>query len=176
VPSGIDSKVETTMIFAFDPVLRRLPTLLRSSGLSDDEIRRQWATQQVVYLLQAVGVELGYHFTWEPGGPFCSELASDLDELSRLFEVQFPEEGIQRPEACVAAKVRSIVDGARSMEPGLEWLSLITALHFLNRLGPQRFINGDEPAFVAKADAGLLEAARRGFESLMPEQRLSASL
>lgn len=54
--------------------------VLKSLGIdpSIDSFNKRLIVQKSIYLSQALGLKLGYHYRWYLRGPYCSALAQDL--------------------------------------------------------------------------------------------------
>ena len=89
--------------------------------------------QRAVYLMQVLGVNLGYRFGWSGSGPYSTDLAGDYYDLDRMVSV-----GLIRRDASggvfedLANKTRSLLNPPAELEISRqEWLSLLASTHFL---------------------------------------------
>lgn len=80
-----------------------LAAILKDVGnFSMDDFAGRLTLQKTVRLLQAFGVDLGYHFAWYLHGPYCKALFKDGHEARRVIdglprvEVSFEGEETQK--------------------------------------------------------------------------------
>ena len=73
----------------------------RIDGDSFETLEGRITFQKRVYLAQALGLGLGYGFSWNQYGPYSSELAQDglLLETGSVQSVHLPEAILFTPEA-----------------------------------------------------------------------------
>ena len=89
--------------------------------------------QKTIYLVQCLGINLGYHFSWYLKGPYSTSLASDgfsiQDEISRGLD----ESRKWKLDDSLAAKIESIRDWfSESDKKALaKQLEVFASVHFL---------------------------------------------
>ena len=89
--------------------------------------------QKSIYLVQSLGINLGYHFSWYLKGPYSTSLASDgfsiQDELSRGLD----ESKKWKLDDSLASKVDKIKNwfSARDNKVLAKQLELLASVHFL---------------------------------------------
>ena len=126
---------------------RTLVPALRSCGLTSDDIARDNRVQDVVYLLERTGFDLGFQFKWEMFGPFSYDLASEIDELGRpVIESSTGQADI--PDQ-VLNKVTRVMQVPDDLELSAEaWLRLIVCVDFVERRCPGITQNGQTPPYI----------------------------
>jgi uncharacterized protein YwgA len=96
------------------------------------------AVQKRIYLLQAVGLHLGYVFTWDLYGPFSKALARDTstyeeyrDELDKVArQVEWTESAAAKIEQARQLAEPHKLEGDKAI-PLVRWLELVSTLHYL---------------------------------------------
>ena len=144
---------------------RRVLPLLKECGLTADEIVGQRGVQEVVYLLEQTGCELGYRFKWELCGPFSRELAEEFADLDRETV-----EAASTAHANVAAKLAPLFEPPEGLHLAIpDWLRLVVSVDFVERREPGITENGETPPFIAlNYETNEVAAAReRTLETLM---------
>lgn len=90
--------------------------------------------QKRVYLVQALGLSLGYRFAWNQYGPYSGELAQDGVALSANRE-EVRERGsvlrVRDSATRVFQNVRRLQDERPPEISEAAWLELVTSIHFL---------------------------------------------
>ena len=126
--------------------------------------------QKAVYLGQAAGVSLGYHFSWYLMGPYSTPLARDYYQLSEQLDA--------RANFGAGTELKHpIQERLNALDPVLDppgdigldqadWLELLASYHFLrvrsaltesSTLGQLRKEKPSLVKFAARAEAALKE-------------------
>jgi hypothetical protein len=105
----------------------------RIDGDSFESLEGRITFQKRVYLVQALGLDLGYRFSWNQYGPYSSELAQDAllleaglgDKAGLKEELRFTSTAERRISAFtdLAQPPAGISQAA--------WLELLSSLHYL---------------------------------------------
>ncbi|MHC4111898.1 MAG: hypothetical protein ACYSUY_12555 [Planctomycetota bacterium] len=104
--------------------------------------------QKKTYLLQLMGIDLGYSYNWYLYGPYCPALANDTftlrDEIRYDDEFNDYELNSKTNIKCDKLyKVASLPDTPETNEA--EWLELVASLHYLKHIAYWR--GKDNPEF-----------------------------
>ena len=93
--------------------------------------------QKKIYLLQLMGIDLGYRYNWYLYGPYCPALADDTftlrDEI-RYYD-EFKNYELNSKTNSKFKKLNKITippDTPETSEP--EWLELVASLHYLKHI------------------------------------------
>jgi hypothetical protein len=146
---------------------RLIPTLVRC-GLTRDEISSGSKVQEFVYLLDRVGVSLGYRYKWELCGPFSAELADEVQSLdagtidAAVEQVGAENEAFRRVQPLTKApEATGLHDES--------WLRLVVCVDFVERRMPGATANGKTPPYVAlNYDREAIDEARTQAHELLP--------
>jgi hypothetical protein len=90
--------------------------------------------QKRIYLVQALGLDLGYRFAWNQYGPYSAELAQDGTSLSANRDEVRERAAVLRLRPQVQgllSKVRNLQDQRPDHLTEAAWLELLTSIHFL---------------------------------------------
>lgn len=105
----------------------------RIDGDSFDTLEGRITFQKRIYLVQTLGIDLGYRFSWNQYGPYSSELAQD----GLLLETGVVDEsGLEEPlrfTASAEAAAKAFVD-LISPPQGITqagWMELLSSLHYI---------------------------------------------
>jgi hypothetical protein len=135
---------------------------LHALGLTGEEIGSGEEVQQIVYLLDRAGAELGYRFKWDVFGPYSVDLASDLADVDwpQLKETKgTPPEAVQRAVETVRGLMTPPTEATLSRAV---WLRLLMCVDFASRRANLSLTNGDRPQFlVNNFSMDQLELARQ---------------
>ena len=110
--------------------------ILRHLGTFDiTTFKGRLVLQKTVYLLQAMGIFLGYRFSWYLYGPYSPDLARHGFELESTYR------RLGKYEFSTAAQKQLFKDfvkflGNRRGEP--IWLEAVASIHFLRALYPSQ--------------------------------------
>jgi hypothetical protein len=103
-------------------------------GDSFDTLEGRITFQKRIYLVQALGLDLGYTFVWHHYGPYSSELADDgLLLEAGLLEMTPSSEPLRFTDSA-----KDAIDAFRRMAstpPGITfpaWLELLSSIHYLS--------------------------------------------
>jgi len=93
--------------------------------------------QKKIYLLQLMGIDLGYRYNWYLYGPYCPALANDTftlrDEIRYYDEFKHYELNSRTNNKFdTLNKITIPPDTPETSEP--EWLELIASLHYLKHI------------------------------------------
>lgn len=126
--------------------IRTLLLVLRELG---GAIPGRIAFQKIIYLLQAMGTDLEYHYKWHYFGPYSEELAITLNKLhfegllnDEISRIELESEDAARiyvmnsqlsPEDY--ANIQKIKPIFRKMQP-TRWLELLASIHFIKSISP----------------------------------------
>jgi uncharacterized protein YwgA len=104
--------------------------------------------QKKIYLLQLMGIDLGYRYNWYLYGPYCPALANDTftlrDEI-RYYD-EFKHYELNSKTNSKFDKLNKITippDSPETSEP--EWLELVASLHYLKHIA--YWSGKDKPEF-----------------------------
>jgi uncharacterized protein YwgA len=123
------------------PARVELKLILDYAGISDinlETFSQRFNIQKKVFLIQVMGCDLGYRFSWYIRGPYCRELTAEAfalkDELSA---------GDQEHEAFeLAQQTKQRIEKATALwalPSGLavsqdDWLELLASVHYLKHI------------------------------------------
>ena len=116
--------------------LVNLQLVLEELGVdpSIDTLDDRVTFQKAIYLAQAVGVPLGYRYSWYIKGPYSRDLARDyyaLHELDRPVATATPQ-AMRESFASALKKLKALMDTPDGVPLGQrEWLELLSSVHFL---------------------------------------------
>ncbi len=112
---------------------KQLATVLKKIGSFDLlSFKGRLLFQKRIYLLKALGLPLGYSFSWYIHGPYSPRLTRDGFELVAIMEKQRDEPLSQREEQIIANFVSWV--GTRYEDE--KWLELVSSIHFLKNRVP----------------------------------------
>jgi hypothetical protein len=114
--------------------------------------------QKRIYLVQALGLDLGYRFTWNQYGPYSGELAQDGAVLSTSRDEVRDHGSILRLRESARALFSQLRELQEQRPPELSetaWLELLTSVHFLatERGGVKSVRSVDVNAFLEQVVA-----------------------
>lgn len=117
------------------PRIILLRLLMDELNWNIDEFPNRLYIQKSIYLMQLLGLHLRYYFSWYPKGPFDPGLSHDLFEAANDPIIAEQAKGYRLGPH--AHKVIQDLQDIRSKRPAnitaLDWLDLLTALHFIAR-------------------------------------------
>lgn len=120
---------EKERILVLGAILRRI------DNFSMTTLDGRLLLQKTVYLLQACGLYLGYHFSWYLYGPYSTELASDGFTLTQLYS-SVPKGTFKKKDS--EEKFATFMAHIGSSTKDAHWLELLASIHFLTELYPQK--------------------------------------
>lgn len=114
-------------------ILLRL--LMDELNWTTDQFRNRLYIQKSIYLMQLLGLHLRYYFCWYQKGPYDPKLTEEMFEAANDPIITERAKGYRLgPDA---HKVIQEFEEIRSNRPAnitaLDWLELLTALHFIAR-------------------------------------------
>lgn len=93
--------------------------------------------QKKIYLLQLLGIDLGYRYNWYLYGPYCPALANDTftlrDEIRYYDEFKHYELNSKTNSKCDKLNKFAIPTGTPKTNES-EWLELVASLHYLKHI------------------------------------------
>ena len=103
-------------------------------GLSMETFEDRVVLQKALYLAQAAGLRLGYHFRWDLRGPYCPALANDGYAIAE--EIQDGQDETEQWQFDSGSRellgnIRSLIPASGSRDQILEELELFASIHFL---------------------------------------------
>lgn len=119
---------------------RQITDVLVLHGLgiepSMDQFRDRLVVQKAIYLAQAAGLDLGYHYGWYLRGPYCSELAKDM--FAAVADPNGVDDALERwkldkPSRDELRKLQALVGELDAELP--RRLELLASVHFLIKRG-----------------------------------------
>ena len=90
--------------------------------------------QKFVYLLQAIGLDLGYSFSWYIYGPYSTELTRAGFQIEAFERIQ--PTTLKNPDQ--EAILRRHCDFIESNKDDMAWLEIASSLHFLKSIFPHK--------------------------------------
>lgn len=118
-----------------------LKLTLDEVGLSDSTLKtfsERLNVQKRLYLVQVLGYDLGYRFSWYLRGPYCSNLTQEAFALrDDLQSGDKDADGFILSEAAKksigkAKQLWTVPEGVTIS--GDDWLELLASLHYLNKV------------------------------------------
>jgi uncharacterized protein YwgA len=110
-------------------LLRRLDSLEMST------FEGRVVLQKTVYLLQAMGIFLGYRFNWYLYGPYSPELARHGFELAPFYRKLPPYEFGSDAHRSSFERFSKFLEGHRK---DAIWLEAVASIHFQKKLKPSK--------------------------------------
>ena len=146
-----------------------LALVLQEAGipLSVDTFDHRLILQKATYLLQGVGVPLGYHFRWYLYGPYSPELTQDVFAITSghaRIEQEIKGTQLAEPAAAKAGRLRELLGGT-SLHDQAQKLELLASVLFLLRTKQG---TADAPDLIAS----LLQAYKKPFTTEQVKQGL----
>lgn len=140
---------------------KKLLTYLKYTGSeSIATLKDRKIAQKKIYLLQRIGLDLGYHFGWYIYGPYSPRLADDLYEA---FDAQDTKDmPLEQEEKNCLDKLNSILSKLPEDQKDY-WLELLASLdvvkkkELLKKLKPNKFKDED----IMRSEALLERYLRR---------------
>lgn len=122
------------------PRLVALKHLLDGVGVKVevDTLKKRKLLQKTIYLIQAIGLDLGYHFGWYEMGPYGPSLAEDYHSLSAALATGDDEIKNYRIRDSVAdqlEKLKPLLTSPQRVNLSQDdWLELLASIHFLAKV------------------------------------------
>src|SRR5262249_25837222 len=148
-----------------------LKLVLDEAGISQLDLRtfsQRFNIQKRIYLIQLMGLDLGYRYGWYLRGPYSRSLTADAfalrDELI-AGETHHAAYRLSPKAAERIAKARKLWDVPSGLSIGTdEWLELLASLHYLRHIAywPKGCNKDFEAVFSALGEAKPQFAAARG--------------
>ena len=91
--------------------------------------------QKTVYLMQSMGIFLGYRFNWYVYGPYSPELARHGFELGQRYQEVEPYEFHGESHRKSFAR---LIDFLGSKRKNPIWLEAVASIHFQRKLNPAK--------------------------------------
>ena len=107
-------------------ILRQFP----NAGFSVDGLDGRLHLQRFVYLIQAFDIYLGYGFSWNIRGPYCSTLMLKAFELQEIY-AEIPENGIRFMHSNTMRRFGRFREFVSGHEADAEFLEVAVMLHYL---------------------------------------------
>lgn len=106
-------------------------------NLQIEDFTARKTLQKKIYLLQLMGIDLGYRYNWYLYGPYCPALANDTftlrDEIRYYDEFNHYELNSKtNSKIDTLNKITIPPDTPETSEP--EWLELVASLHYLKHI------------------------------------------
>ncbi len=114
-----------------------LKVVIDELGESDEisTVNDRLRLQKAVYLAQAVGIGLGYHYSWYVKGPYSTALTQDYYQLSEALKAGDTSHNgrILNPAlGALVPRVRQILQRPADVQlPVHSWYEALASLHFL---------------------------------------------
>lgn len=90
--------------------------------------------QKVIYLAQAVGIHLGYHYGWYVRGPYSRGLTSDAFSLKEELNGGMDETKewtLDQQSQNLIPKLKGLMELPDCIADRPQWLELLASVHFL---------------------------------------------
>ena len=151
-----------------DFVNSRLVPTLRSGGLTADDIVSGRKVQEIVYLLERSGDNLGFRFKWELFGPFSAELSDEIRGLDRV-DVESANEQVQHANG-VSDRIEQLMAVPEPLElSDDDWLRLLVCVDFVETRAPGATANGGTPPYIRlNFGEDAIRVAREQTRELLP--------
>ncbi len=128
----------------------------------DDRLR----VQKAVYLAQALGINLGYHYSWYVKGPYSPGLTQDYYRVSEAIsggDTSHEQRSLNQGLQSIVPNVRQVLALPANLHIKREWwLEALASLHFLLRVSnysvdkAREYLQQVKPHLNGVFDAALL--------------------
>jgi len=108
--------------------------------------------QKAVYLTQALGLNLGYHYSWYLRGPYSPSLTQDYYQLADLIAAGDQPGAVLNSGARQALQnVRGLLTKPATVDlPSHHWYELLASLHYLMTVSKKTEADADATLLVSK--------------------------
>jgi len=100
-----------------------------------DSLEDRVFTQKAIYLLQVLGVDLRYRFSWYKRGPYCRDLTFsvyDIGEQEKSYAERLRLRSRIRP---ALDKLKEIIaKKPEDLDQASHWLELVSSMHYLKHI------------------------------------------
>lgn len=121
-------------------ILANILNLLKYDTINMNEFNNRIIYQKIVYLLQYLGISLGYRFNWYIRGPYSPLLTKTLYNLSEKLELQ--QSGIKKE----LKNINEIEKRIEGLKKTLEYhhndaifLEVLASLAYIKRSNPKKY-------------------------------------
>lgn len=148
--------------------LAALKLVLNELGETSDisSVSERLRLQKAVYLTQARGLNLGYHYSWYLRGPYSTSLTQDYYRLADLIAAgDEPDVELNSPSKQALQQVRGLLSKPNDVNLDTHhWYELLASLHYLTNISKKsRF---DAGVTLRSSKPHLSDYVDRGFDHL----------
>jgi uncharacterized protein YwgA len=93
----------------------------------EDRVR----TQKTIYLLQVLGIDLRFRFSWYLRGPFSRSLSHAVYQIDETVKERASELSLRPQVMPVVEKVKEIIAQKPDSLDETRWLELVASVHYL---------------------------------------------
>jgi hypothetical protein len=119
--------------------------------ISLDTFRDRLLLQKAVYLIQLVGIDMGYRFSWYLRGPYSSVLTDNLFELKsdyRLYDDLSSRYDLADDIIPLIRKCKTLLRKPQNVDLDTAfWYELLASLHYLKHITYIPGVNNQEKTF-----------------------------
>ncbi|MDH3890552.1 MAG: hypothetical protein OEV49_05675 [candidate division Zixibacteria bacterium] len=105
-------------------------------GFGIDDLEDRVFVQKAIYLLQVLGIDLRYRFSWYLRGPYSTHLTQSVFELTSNKSMQDEAKKLTiRPEVRPAInKLKKLMEAKPESLTPSSWLELLGSIHYLKHI------------------------------------------
>ena len=133
-------------------------------GFQIDELDDRVFLQKIIYLLQLLGVNLGFRFSWYKIGPYSSDLAKTAYQIQECIEEYTNELSGVKIRDDVEEKI-DMLKNVKDQKPDNislhKWFELVSSIHYL------KYISATDPSSITadNIEDQLHKAGKTNFNS-----------
>ena len=151
-----------------DARLAALKLVLNELGETSDisSVSERLRLQKAVYLTQALGLNLGYHYSWYLRGPYSTSLTQDYYQLADLIAAgDKPDVELNTPSKQALNKVQGLLRKPVDVNLAVQhWYELLASLHYLTKISRKSEAEADVTLRSSKPH--LIAYSKQGFDHL----------
>ncbi len=105
-------------------------------GFRIEELEERVFVQKAIYLLQVLGIDLRFRFSWYLRGPYSTDLTQSVYEIAGIADLSEKTENYTiRPEVMPAIdRLHKLVEAMPKKLDKPEWLELLSSIHYLKHI------------------------------------------
>lgn len=105
-------------------------------GFRIEELEERVFVQKAIYLLQVLGIDLRFRFSWYLRGPYSTDLTQCVFEINGDKKLQERAESysLRREVVPGVDRLRGILEAKPEVLDPPDWLELLSSIHYLKHI------------------------------------------